>query len=416
MRSLLLQLHIGLPVSCTAWENVPVTQGVQITVYVHGGGDAGSERCARQCFSLLQQHLLMTGGRRTIPPCGGNGGGPRASECKGAIRDQHRRVLIYIADGRRMIDPDIEAYFNTPDGVIIPIVDDSFGPNLAAQLPAAFMTRLATSVQSFDIGPVLPKIARAAGILSDNFRLFISYRHEDAAAVASQLFHALSEHMFDVFLDRFSSRTGDDFVALIKEELADKACLLVLETPRIGRSAYCRQEVATATKYSLGIMAVDLSGSKQVFLEIPTRLDLNKSPLGDDSPLNAIDLRTVLEFVESNYDQQISRRFRAQDLTLHQSILSAGLSPVAKGIGQYEVDNGTHRYEVGMSSRPPGVGDFIRAEQPAGNVRGILFGPLSVLRTARATEIGWLADKSGVRAIDEGHVQRSLEDIAHRVI
>ncbi len=418
MNHVLLQLHIGLSLRCEAWENIPLPCTVQIVIYAHSALP-GADGCARQGFDLLKRKLSLLGARRIPPPCTpGNlvdNYALPANLCAGVLPNQYKRVLIYIADGSAGIDPDIATYFSTPEAVIVPIVDRSLGLDPRKWLPPAFPTRLATFIDHYNMAPVIPLIGRAAGILTDSFRIFISYIHMDAATVAAQLFHALSEKMFDVFLDRFSSRTGDDFVTLIQEELADKACVLVLETAHIGESEYCRQEIATATQYSLGTLAIDLAGSMQVFQTVFTRLDLTHAG-GHGAGLSSTELQTAVDFITANYDAEIARRFRDQDKLLHDSITAARLTPIAKGIGLYEVDNGLQRYLLAMSRRPPDVQEFIEAEQQATAPKPILFGPLAAVRTARAARIGWLGEKSGVMPVDEGHVQRTLDDIANHKI
>lgn len=417
MRSVLLQLQIGYPLECTAWSNVPTTNGVQITVYTNLGASPNVQQCARNCFLLLEQSLVAMGGIRELAPCFQDFGRIfGAYTCGGAVQGLHKRVLIYIADGSGTVDDvNIAQYFLAPNSTIIPIIDKTIGRNPIQILPNSFNTTLAEYIDNFNTSAVIPRIFRGAGIQSKNFRLFISYKHDDAKAIAGQLFHALSERMFDVFLDRFSSRTGDEFVSLIKEELFNKACVLVLETNDIGSSVYCRQEVATATAYNLGLMAVDLPGSRFTFPQIRKRLNLSGSSLAPNNELNGLDLQNLINFIEQNYDHEIARRLRHQDKTLIDSILAVGLRPQPIGIGQYRVQKNGNEYLLSMSACPPNVDDFIDIERLAQQAppasQAILFGPISVVRTIRASQISWLGKKSSVNPIDEGHVMRSIKTI-----
>lgn len=360
---------------------------------------------------------MAIGGVRTLAPCVRDDNRIYGAwTCDGPVRGLNQKVLVYVADGSGGIDPRIQDYFAASQARIIPIVDASLGNNPSAALPRSLRTRLAERTQGFDPAPLIPKILRVAGIVSEGFRIFISYRHDEAAKVGGQLFHALSERMFDPFLDRFSSRSGDDFVALIREELFDKASVLVLETRNIGHSPYCRQEVATAVGYNLGLMAIDLPGSQQTFHAAHRRLDLTNASLGPDGTLSPSDLHCVVNFVEQHYDSEISRRARAQDLTLLQSILAARLRPQPEGVGQYRVSASKGDYVLEITRRPPSLDDFIRTDGRSNLknpvARGVVFGPISVVRTLRAQQIDWLESKAGIRAIDEGHVMRTLQDIA----
>lgn len=413
MRSVLLQLHIGKPVECTAWSDVPVTNGVQITVYTRDPSSVHAANCARHCFSKLKHAFWAAGGRQTPAPCiQVHGAIFGAYTCGGAVPGLHQRILIYIADGVPAIDPYIEGYFLQPGALIIPVVDDSLGKNIPGLIPASFDEQRAENISNFKIAPIIPGILRAANIITDGLRLFISYRHDDAAEIASQLFHKLSEKMFDVFLDRFSGRTGDNFVERVREEIFDKACVLVLETPDLYRSSYCRQEIAYATAYRLGLMAVDLPGSKRIYPQAWRRCDLSSETITNDK-LSPAQLDSAVDFVLKHYDEQVARRVRNQDLKLFQSIKAAGLNPVKVGVGQYTAQKTSGNYLFTMCTRPPEVENFIDCEEEA-RIRAAnayIFGPISVLRTQRAQKINWLGDKSLVRPVDEGLTMRTIKHL-----
>jgi|GEM_PF-2721102 len=417
MPNLILQLHTDGAKECTAWDNVPVEQGTQIAVYTPTGAPPVATQCAERCFDLLKQEITLVGRQSFPAPCGYMQGrnALHSFDCHAGGVGVVRRVLIYVADGSASVDPQVAAYFPAGGAIIIPVVDASLGPAPSLLLPMEYRSILATPLEHFDPLPVISRITTAAGILTDRLRIFISYKHQDAAKMAGQLFHRLSEEMFDVFLDRFSSRTGDDFVALIKEDLFDKSCLLVLETSNIHQSSYCKYEVATALSYNLGLMAVDLPGSQRIFPAIHKRRDLRYSGLTPSGELTARDLDDVVAFVRHNYTEEMSWRLWAQDTLLFDSIRAAKLFPHAEGIGRYRVNNGHHDYTLGMVRRPPGIADFMdaerRASRGAGN-RPFVFGPVSAVRTPRATQIDWMERKSGINAVDEGHVQRALDDIA----
>ena len=111
----------------------------------------------------------------------------------------------------------------------------------------------------------------------DAFRVFISYRWDETGAVAQQLFDALSHQQFDVYLDRFRTNPGTDFLERIRFELADKVCVLLLDSQHVGKSVWVRGEYAFARAYKLGPIAFDLPGGIQTFHRIATRCDLRGS-------------------------------------------------------------------------------------------------------------------------------------------
>jgi hypothetical protein len=319
--------------------------------------------------------------------------------------------LIFIADGTGTIDPSMETYFSDPKTTIVPIVDRSVATQPQNVLPRFMNTTLAEPATNLDPRPIIPRILRAAGIVTSSVRLFISYRQQDAATVAGQLFHALAERGFEPFLDRFCSRPGDDFVDLIREELADKACLVSLETPNIGRSLYCRQEVATAVSRRMGLIAVDLPGSKQTFNVIQKRIDASRLKLGGDGQLPQADAKRIVDEIEAYYPHEAARRPRWQDTNLHTALSATALRFSAEGLGRYIV-HGARERVLAMSASIPDTDLFIEVEErrdPRGaNRRAAVFGPLSAARSNRYRMISWLAQKSGVDARDEGQLMRYI--------
>lgn len=60
---------------------------------------------------------------------------------------------------------------------------------------------------------------------SGESRLFISYVRRDTSAIADQLFGALTQEGFDVFLDRCSVPVGVPFQKRLMQDLCDKLWL-----------------------------------------------------------------------------------------------------------------------------------------------------------------------------------------------
>jgi hypothetical protein len=416
MRSILLQLHVGNPIACEAWSNAPVAHGVQLTVYVQNPG-GHAETLARRTHAALERELARLSAYRDRAPCVAKDGRIYpAHTCAGAVSGLASRVLIFIADGTGVIDPTMEQYFSFPGTIIVPLVDTLIAKSAQTVLPRFLKTVLAETTTNLDPGPIIPRILRAAGIVTSSVRLFISYRHRDAATIAGQLFHGLAERGFEPFLDRFSSRPGDDFVDLIREELADKACLLSLETRHIGRSLYCRQEVATAVSRRMGLIAVDLPGSKQTFNVIQKRIDASGASLGSRGELGSNEVARIVAEVEAYYPHEAARRPRWQDVNLHNALMGAGVRFSAQGLGRYVVHAGRGADHIlAMSAGLPDTELFIEVEdrrnQLGTNQKAAIFGPLSAARTNRYREIGWLARKSDVAAQDEGRLMRYVKHI-----
>jgi len=421
MRSILLQLHTGRPVKCESWSDAPVAHGVQITVYSENShGDAAT--LAVRTHAALEREIARLNAIRMPAPCVAlDGHIYPAFTCAGAVKELAGRVLIFVADGSATMDSRMQSYFSMPGTVIIPVVDGSIANPPQRALPAFMRTTLAETTTGLDPGPIIPRILRGAGIVGSSVRIFISYRHAEAATIAGQLFHALAERNFEPFLDRFNSRPGDDFVALVREELADKALLLSLETPGIRQSLYCRQEVATAVSRRMGLIAVDLPGSRQVFKVIRHRIDATGLTISTDGKIKNSDLMSIVDQIANIFPHEAARRPRWQDGNLHGALAAAGVSFTPEGLGRYLVHprGGGSKRVLAMTATLPNTNLFIEVEgrrdqvlaSSAAACDAAIFGPVSAARSGRYREIGWLARKSGVDTHDEGRLMRYIRRI-----
>jgi hypothetical protein len=110
----------------------------------------------------------------------------------------------------------------------------------------------------------VPEVLGAADLISRDYRVFISYFQKDGDKHADDLFGALALAGFDVFLDQVRIGVGAHIPDRIREELAHKALVLVLETPLVGQSGWVAQEVAIAAKSRLGILAIHFPNATKI--------------------------------------------------------------------------------------------------------------------------------------------------------
>ena len=93
-------------------------------------------------------------------------------------------------------------------------------------------------------------------LLRKTRKVFISYRREDSAAVANQLFDVLTRHNFDVFLDSYVIRGADNFQDELFHRMSDCDVLVQLNTQNFKNSKWCRDEVEMANMKQIGIVEV----------------------------------------------------------------------------------------------------------------------------------------------------------------
>ena len=409
MRNLLLQLHIGQSEVCCAWTNVPVVHGLQLTIYLDRAGGV-PERLARRLFAVIRRELFSLGGVEGNAPCVAQHNQIFAADtCAGAVAGLATRVMIYVADGRGAVMQGIQSYFTSPDAKIIPIVDRSVAANVASALPHWMTRKLAVSTDGGDPTSALPVIIRSSGILSQTPSIFVSYVHSEAREVAAQLFHALSARGYAAFLDRFTGAPGDDFIELIDEELANRACLLALETPGYRRSPWCEQEVATAIQLRTGLVALDLPGSLHAFPEIAHRIDARNTKLVSDK-LSENDLNSICDAFERMLPHEVSRRPRYQDLALRDALRAAGIAYTDEGLGRCRANLPGGQRLIAMCPGTPDATVFceIDSRRLSRADPAMIVGSVAAARARRRERVDWLADRSGIDALDEGSLSRFL--------
>lgn len=408
MTTALVQIDDGVNRECRGWLSLGGSEVVQIVVTA--SPQAAAQHDAKALFDEVLLRLGQSGLLPQIPRCGGDFG-PGADHCwatshLGAVR----RVLVWLADAQGsapVVNPQ-----PAPDRwtVVIPILPQG-AP--ASVLPAHLAHSVATWRRPGQITALVPDVLSAAGVSLDGFRIFISYRWDDAQAFAEQLFDGLSHQQFDVYLDRFRTSPGANFVERIRAELADKACVIVLDSRDVSLSSWVAGEYAFARLYKLGLMALDLPGGKRAFPRIGTRLDLQTA-----APATSFTATTALassyvdaavDFVRANYAAEVSRRYRHQRRQILSAARLAGVVASARPDGLIS----TGGYLIAASARPPGVSVFRRvceaaAAEPAPIPRPVVVGPLAAQMHGARQDTSWLARSSGSVAIDERRILRAM--------
>jgi hypothetical protein len=125
---------------------------------------------------------------------------------------------------------------------VVPVV--SSAARVSVELPAELRSINAMFHDPADTG--LRRVVTAAlqclGLMPAQRRVFVSYRREESADVALQLYEALSARHFDVFLDTHSVSVAADFQAALWHRLCDSDVLLMLDTPDYFTSRWTTAE------------------------------------------------------------------------------------------------------------------------------------------------------------------------------
>lgn len=210
----------------------------------------------------------------------------------------------------------------------------------------------------------------ALGLAEADRRIFISYGRRDAATVARGLWTRLTERGFDVFLDRFSLKPGEDWASRLDAELADKAFVVVLESDAAAQSRWVQHEVIYALKNHLGLQVLSLPGSRadRECGAVPEafRYRVSQSQLLGAGPrrrLRASELDHVVSLIEAAHDDALVRRRNYLLLSAIEMVTRAGwtIVPQPDWAMLAESDPGRREF-LRIIPRPPRPQDLRRLD------------------------------------------------------
>src|SRR5580693_1170618 len=101
---------------------------------------------------------------------------------------------------------------------------------------------------------IAARLLEALALLRETRRLFISYRRSESRKVAIQLYEALDEKTFDVFLDTISIRPGEEFQKVLAHRLADVDVIVLLHTRDFIGSRWTITELTQANAMNVAIL------------------------------------------------------------------------------------------------------------------------------------------------------------------
>ncbi len=287
--------------------------------------------------------------------------------------------------------------------VVLPV-----GASPSASLPLP-LRRINAVNSAIGIGAVADAVEVGARLRLR--KLFLSYRRQDSAMIADELFDVFSRSGWRVYLDRFSGVPGSNFPREIAEELAEKGAVLSIESHNIGQSHWTLKEVALARRLSLGLFAVNLQGSPRL-AGITRRLPLAPADVIRGPPLGLQPgvAEEVLRFVGEGYLEQSHIRQAVMASRLRLALTGENLAAAPIGRGCWAVTN--RPCVVHLASRPPGLGALRRVREAATNPAiPVVVGPHRLQPTQQIADVEWLADCLGAKLHSEWRLTALAQDI-----
>lgn len=188
-------------------------------------------------------------------------------------------------------------------------------PNSVGQLNGIALDKVGAK------GAVLA-LMECASLLPRQRSVFLSYRREESAEAALQLYAALSARLYDVFLDTHDIQPGQHFQEVLWQRLCDSDVLLFLDTPGYFESRWTDAEFGRATWRGIPLLRaawpnVALSARAQ----LATSVELSGSDFTEQSGhLTEGGIKRICDGVEETRTRSVAARFQQLITTLRVSV------------------------------------------------------------------------------------------------
>lgn len=137
---------------------------------------------------------------------------------------------------------------------VIPVASKLDGLSKEFREPISILNGL--GLEESDIPSMVNCLLECASLLPRQRRVFLSYRRTESTPVALQLYAALSERLFDVFLDTHEILPGEHFQEVLWQKLCDSDVMVYLDTESYFTSRWTTAEFGRATWRGIPIQRV----------------------------------------------------------------------------------------------------------------------------------------------------------------
>jgi hypothetical protein len=191
-----------------------------------------------------------------------------------------------------------------------------------------------------DLEELAALLLEVLGLLRKRRRLFISYKRTESAAVAQQLYHALDERTFDVFLDTLSVRPAEQFQEQLWHRMTDSDVVILLYTKSVHLSGWVEKEIERANGMKITVVQLIWPGvarDPETQLFEPVYLDHSDFEPQCPARLTASKASSVCTLVESLRASSLARRQAALVGTLRDRAAKHRLTTQVQPISHVDV-------------------------------------------------------------------------------
>lgn len=201
------------------------------------------------------------------------------------------------------------------------------------QIPQCLHKQNGLLYDSSAVESIVGLILESFHLLRSERKVFISYKRNESSSIAIQLFEALENNNFDVFLDTHSVRLGDDFQDELWHRMTDCDVVIVLNTGNFCKSKWCKEEIAEANAKQIGIVQLvwpnnDLEAFARICVSKKLESsDFKNSVFNDSENSHFTDnaIKNIISIVES---------IRARNIAARQDSLVTEFTNIAKKHGK----------------------------------------------------------------------------------
>lgn len=406
---------------CLGFIGVPIVNPVFIALSSADTAQAHANQMILRSELLARIATVAPKFKPILLPCHGSMNSP--TDCAAFSEPDTQKVLVLVGDSVQPFGsrPYVDSWLaGGPTAHLLPVFHRSAKISVSSLLPTN-LTHINADFWTTSIAQTIPTILSLASIAPTGPRVFISYRQIDSAALAIQLFDALSHAGFEAFLDHFRIPPGVNFQARLTQELGDKAMLVVIESPNILDSEWVLHEINVAKVNALGVFALQAPGGMQIpSIDSEARMSLSVSDFvsGSFSATSVVAdsvLEAVVDIVKLQHDRALIQRRQILHDSLEGALSAEGvaLAPLTpQGLVPVTAKNGT-QYLVWLTPRPPELLDFHTVHgATAAPVRGVIVGLSRLMEPSRLEQTDWLAGLSSIALIEEGQLKNVATQIA----
>ncbi len=411
--------------TCSAYAGLGLSNPVMIVLGDYDSAQSHAHQL--NLFQALEAEIIGSlGGRAITPPCRGRCGDLGSCHARGDANCQ--KILVLVGDDHSPATSEITSLSDewagaVPGYAILPVFPAISRLSVSALLPASAQTANAEFWMSHP-REALPALFAFSSITAKQSKLFISYRQIDTAALAIQLFDALSHEGFDVFLDHFRIPPGVNFQARLTQELGDKSMVLLLESANLGQSQWVAHEISIAKSCGLGLLGLLLpGGQRQPSLDEGDRQIVDQvafvgGAFSNTATLTPNALGGIVARIKTLHDRVLIGRRRILRQSFELALQREGCGNVQRlGNGAFRVQAAGKEYLVWLTPRPPDTPDFYDAHGAAAPSRlGVVVGLSRLMEPDRAVRTKWLADLCTLKLVDEGQLSQLARDIAGGIL